>query len=151
MRFAAIAVLFCSLFAACSPQEEVELVSVRVSEVKPVSLKELDFVVNAQISNKTIPFKITGISATLNRGGSAILSAEGEDFKVRSGIHIANIPVKASLSSSCNLFDLMRTFQVQDLSAYTVSASATIKVAGCFGKEIEYKDVPIDKLAVELK
>ena len=146
-----LAVLLASVLLSqgCSVRKysQVRCSSVAVQSFVPTGAKSFDAVLDLELVNPAPSLKVKDFHAVVKRAGKALLELDAAPLTLEgNSTKVYGLPVQGTLPEGTGLMQILTILRSFDPDKYTVDVSAKA-VKGClFGKKVEFKDVPLNKI-----
>lgn len=149
-RLFLILVIVLPLFASCKGKsvKDIKVTSVELVSLTPQGLRDIDAVIKLGLYNPTVGFEITDLCGTLKYKGQEAMILKADQLMVGGkSDKVYTIPVHGSLSEDFNPLQLLQMLKDKiDFKDVTLDVSVRPALRGGLGKNLEYKDIPLDKL-----
>ena len=144
--FSALAVVAVMLLTGCSGYKDIRVDSCRLESISPVGLKALDAGFSVSVDNPVKEILISDIDGTVYYDGGEFGHFEAPPVTVPGkSVSDVRVDVRAALSKSLTLMQVMSMATAFDPSEFTVDISLTVKVKGGLKKKVELKGLPVDQ------
>ena len=137
------------MLSGCAQRfKEVKPTSFEIVSVSPRGLTSIDAVVDVGVHNPAGQFTVSDISCTVRYKGDPCIDISADPVTVaRRSDEVYRIPLTGTLAKGSNPFQLLELLGNQgNMEAVTLDVSARAALRGGIGKEIEYQDVPLQRL-----
>lgn len=144
---------FVILLTACTSKfEEIRPTSFELVSVSPQGLGGIAATVEIGIHNPAPGFELSGVEALVRFKGRDAVLLEADDMLVEGrSDKVYNVPLTGRLAENFNPFELLQLIGSEvDMSEITLSFKARATLRSGLGKDIEYKDIALDKLLENL-
>lgn len=143
----ALMMMCCLFLGSCSKTyKDIKVTSFDIVSITPKGLDAVDAVIDVGIDNPIMGFELFNAVASVKMKGveciqlfSDQLVLEGHSEKVY------RIPLHGKLSSSFNPLELLTIVKDMDFSQFTMDAKARVNLRGGIGKDIDIKDIKLEK------
>ena len=140
--------LFMLLLGGCAKTyKDIKVTSFDIISISPKGLDAVDAVVDVGLDNPIVGFEVFNAVASIKLSGEECMSILADQLVVEGHSEkVYRIPLHGSLSPSFNPLELLKLVKDMDLSKFTMDAKARVGLRGGLGKDIDIKDIKLEKL-----
>lgn len=126
---------------------QIRFTSFSIKSFVPDGRRAADILAAVGVDNPAKDFVVEQLNCTVKVSGNVIGTLKASGIRVESGSgKVYELPLRGELSEGVSWLSMLGALRTLEQDAVKVDISAKIKLHGGFGKTIEYKDVPLDKL-----
>lgn len=135
------------LTGCASKMKDIALQDYKIELISPQGMRGVDVTVALTVYNPSAQVTLSEISGTVFRKGTEFATFTAGDITLHRKC-TATYPLEASirLGKDISLFDLMGLATDHDPEDFTVSLHAHARLKSGLGKDLDFNDMPIDKL-----
>ena len=127
--------------------KDIKVTSFDIISISPTGLDAVDAVVDVGLDNPIVGFEVFNAVASIKLSGEECMSIVADQLVVEGHSEkVYRIPLHGSLSPSFNPLELLKLVKDMDLSKFTMDAKARVGLRGGLGKDIDIKDIKLEKL-----
>lgn len=147
-RVISLFVLCALLLSSCTGKfQDIKLTSYDIVSISPKGLSSVDAILDLGIDNPAMPLNLTEIKGVAKMNGETCLELTADDVRLEGRSEkVYRVPLHGVLGGNFNPFQLLTLLKSADLSQIKVDVSARAEVGCGIGKNIEIKDMSLDKL-----
>lgn len=144
--------LLCVLCGCSKSYKDIKLTSFEIISIMPRGLDAVDAVVDVGLDNPIMGFEVFNALGTIKINGQECLSVVADQLVVEGHSEkVYRVPLHGTLAPGFNPLGLLSLVKDMDMSQVTVDAKARVGLRGGIGKEIDMKDIKLDKLLKKSK
>jgi len=147
-RVLTLLLLCTALLSSCTGRfKDIKMTSYDIVSITPKGLSSVDAIIDLGIDNPAMGITLKDIRGVARLNGEPCLYITAEDVKIEGRSEKEyRIPLHGVLGDEFNPFQLLTLLKGADLSGVKVDASARAEIGCGIGKNIEIKDMSLDKL-----
>ena len=147
IRIAVAALAALCLCSCANSFKDIKVTSCDLVSISPKGLSALDAAIAIGVDNPTVQVTLTNMYALVKMDGEPCLHFTADDVTLApKSQDIYNIDVHGNIDGSFNPFQILTLFQGSSLDAVTIDVWFRGVLKNGFGKDFEYKDIPIKDL-----
>ncbi len=147
IRIFIIAVAALCLSSCANSFKDIKVTSCELLSLSPKGLSALDAAIAIGVDNPTVQVTLTNMYALVKMDGEPCLHVTADDVTLSPrSEEIYNIDIHGNIDGSFNPFQLLTLLQGSGLEMVTVDVWFRGVLKSGFGKDFEYKDIPIKDL-----
>ena len=147
LRIAIAAVAAFCLCSCANSFKDIKVTSCELLSLSPKGLSALDAAIEIGVDNPTVQVPLTNMYARVKMDGEPCLHFTADDVTLSPrSEEIYNIDIHGNIDGSFNPFQLLTLFQGSGLETVPVDVWFRGVLKSGFGKDFEYKDIPIKDL-----
>ena len=136
--------LSAAVFSGCSSYRDIRIGTCKVESISPVGLKAVDAGLSIDVYNPAREITVSGISGTVYYEGAEIGFFEAPEVVVPGKTSSkVSFDVRATLSSSLNLIQIMSMASGFKAERLTLDISMTVGVKGGLKKKFDFEKLPV--------
>lgn len=142
------AVLAVFMLSGCAKSyKDIKVTGFSLVSISPRGLSGVDALVDVGIDNPSVGFEVFDLKCLVKMDGEPFVTLTSDQLVILGKTSKTySIPLKGYLADGFNPFQLLGLLKDMDISRFKADVSARVNLRGGVGKEIKFKDLPLEGL-----